>query len=528
MLGKGTRITIINFALIFSVFIGLSLNLSELNKYLHLDEAASLVATSGYTLNEIQQEFSDKKNIQKYSYLNSLISVKNSKSIADTTKSLYKDDPHLTPAYFVLNRLWMQLVGESIPAVRFLPFLFSLATLVSLYYLCLELFQSRITGFFSIAFFCVSPAFWEFIAFARFYSFQMFLALTSTLVLLRALKTGSQLLWIVYASLLSLSFYAYLFSVFTAASHFLYVVINYGSPLKKKLRLFVLSLIAAGISFIPWLFVLLGQKTVSEDKTNWLTLNQSFLANFLSWLHNFSLPFFEIKYIYEPGGPLGKLFLIKIPDILAFLLIAYAFYFLVVTTNKKVWSLIISLVVVTILPLIVLDIYGGSILSVVIRYFLVSYLGIVLTMSHLLSRNCTQGGIRRQRLWSVVLMVLLVSSIFTKSAATFKELKTSALWRETVSTLSQTPDSIIVGDNAYYHVLVSRLAQAPLDAFLVPQSSSIESLEKLIISQEGPIYHLVGTGTELENDLEQSTKFVSEPMLSESGKLVGKQLMVNP
>ena len=97
-----------------------------------------------------------------------------------------------------------------------------------------------------------------------------------------------------------------------------------------------------------------------------------------------------------------------------------------------------------------------------------------------------------------------------------------------MSTLSQTPGSIIVGDNAYYHVRVSHLAQLSLGAFLVPQSPSIESLEQLIVSQTGPVYHLVGTGTELEDVIENSTRLTRIPIYSESGKLVGKQLTVNP
>lgn len=512
--------------LVVVVLLGLVLHLTHLSAFLRYDEAASLVATSGYTLEELRRDFSAEPPLQSFADLDAAIAVDNGRHISDTIATFADDDPHLTPAYFVLNRMWMGVFGDSILSLRGLPFLFSLISVVGLYFLCLELFQSVLVGGLAIAFFILSPVFWNFFTFVRFYSLLIALALTSSLVLLRAIKTRSWVLWSLYGVLLSTSFYTYLFAVFVAIAHLAYVWINHGHPFKKQNRGFALALTAASLSFLPWIGMIAQQTAVSAGKTSWLETEMSLLSRLLAWLHNFSLPFFDIAPLYQPESFLTKLLLIKIPDLIGFLFITYAFYFLIKNTQKNIWTFVVLLTVLTILPLIMLDFQRSMILSIVLRYLLPAYLGIVMAIAHLFSAQLTHTSQRHSASWNFLLLCLLTISLLTLGFDRFQVAQQAQFIKTRATVLSQTAESVIVSDNAYYLVELSYQLDPALKAVLLPQQQPLQSLDTLTQTDSSPIYLFIQDPA-LYAMIEQSNNLVLTPIQDEAGQVITTQLQRN-
>jgi uncharacterized membrane protein len=120
------------------------------------DETFTSLRTSGYTEIEVIKDFLSPQirrieEVQKYQHLNS------EKTLSDTIKSLATEDSQHPPIYYVLARFWAQLFGDSVILMRILPALISLLVFPCIYWLCLELFESSLTGWFAVGLMAISP-----------------------------------------------------------------------------------------------------------------------------------------------------------------------------------------------------------------------------------------------------------------------------------------------------------------------------------------------------------------------------------
>ncbi|WP_035368270.1 glycosyltransferase family 39 protein, partial [Dolichospermum circinale] len=142
--------------IVFLIGLGIFLRFAHLGqKPIWYDEAFTLLGLSGHTVTEVQQEVLNQGVIpiaalDRYQHLNL------DRGVSDTVRYLITSDPQHPPLYYTMVRMWAQVFGDSIVGVRSLSAAISLLIFPSVYWLCLELFESKTVGWVAIALMAVS------------------------------------------------------------------------------------------------------------------------------------------------------------------------------------------------------------------------------------------------------------------------------------------------------------------------------------------------------------------------------------
>jgi uncharacterized membrane protein len=207
------------------IFMGLSIfcrftNLGQ--KIYSSDENWTSVAISGHTLDELKQEVSQNQGIIPISNFDKYQHINLDRGVADTVNYLITSDPQHPPLYYVMVRLWAQVFGDSSAGVRSLSAVISLLIFPTVYWLCLELFDSAVVGWLAMALIAVSPLQLYFAQEARQYTLWMVEILGSSAALLRAMRQENKSNWALYSLSLVLGLYTHLFTGLIMISHGIY------------------------------------------------------------------------------------------------------------------------------------------------------------------------------------------------------------------------------------------------------------------------------------------------------------------
>ncbi len=185
------------------------------------------------------------------------------------------------PMYYIFLRIWTDVFGHSLFALRGMSVFFGVATIIAVYYFVNYTFKDRRAAIISAIFVAVNPFQVQYVTEARMYTMGGFFVVTAGLTLVAALRTqlayyansfnkvlSAQLKkrFLIYYALFVVSsiilIYTHYYLLFTVAALGLYAIlycaINYKFELKKYVWV-VLSGIAMGIGFLPWLKVFLFQ-----------------------------------------------------------------------------------------------------------------------------------------------------------------------------------------------------------------------------------------------------------------------------
>ena len=373
------------------------------------DETFTSLRIAGYTEKEVVENLYDGKiigikDLQKYQRLNE------EKSIGDTIKALAIEEPQHTPFYYLIARGWAQLFGDSVAIIRSLSALISLLAFPCIYWLCIELFKSPVTGWVAIALLSISPFHVLYAQEARPSSLWTVAILLSSAALLRAMRLGKNLSgWGIYTATVIISLYSFLFSGLVIISHGIYVFAIERFRITKTVIAYLIASFIGLLTLVPWLFAVITNLSQTKTTTNWSAAKVSLFTLLTMWAGNFSRIFFDLGL--GSNDSLTK-FLPLIPVILVLLLlIGYAIYFAIRQTPKPVWLFILTLGVVTVLALVLPDLILGGRRSGVARYPIPCYLAIQLAVAHLIATHITHH--HRQKLWQIVLIVLLTGGILS-------------------------------------------------------------------------------------------------------------------
>ena len=179
------------------------------------DEIMTSLRISGYTLTEMQQQLLNGRVINP-EYLQKYQSPNLEKSAIDTIKGLALEESQVVPLYFVIVRFWAGWFGNSLAVMRSLSAFISVLAFPCLYWLCLELFESSLTGWIAIALTAISPVHLLYAQEARPYSLWILITILSSAVLLRTLRVQTRVSWSFYAATVSLGLYTHLFFALVA------------------------------------------------------------------------------------------------------------------------------------------------------------------------------------------------------------------------------------------------------------------------------------------------------------------------
>ncbi|MEH2303276.1 MAG: glycosyltransferase family 39 protein [Nostoc sp.] len=412
----------LRFLIIFLLAMGILFRFFNLDGkvYWH-DETYTSLRISGYTITEVKQQIFNNRVIAGESFAQ-FQGANQHKNLNDTIMTLAKEDSHHPPLYYIIARLWMEIFGNSVTAIRSLSVFISLLVFPCVYWLCRELFNVPLSvpGV-AIALMAISPIHLVYAQEAQEYILWLVTILLSSASLLRAMRLESQdkdelvkkrqrpdlfAIWSIYAVTLTISLYTFLWSGFVAVAHGIYVMSITKFQLTGTVRTYLLASLVGFLAFMPWITIVMGdffQFLISAEK---ITTQSSLIPIFPFLLMQLSRIFFDTDLSLDNFAG----YLIT-PLVLT--LVGYSIYFLCQTTNYKVWLFIIILIVVPALPLILPDLIVGGIRSSSEPYLIPSYLGIQVAVAYLLATQLYNGNVSRRSIWHIIMALVIICGLIS-------------------------------------------------------------------------------------------------------------------
>ncbi|MBN3947710.1 MAG: glycosyltransferase family 39 protein [Nostoc sp. NMS7] len=451
------------------------------------DETYTSLRISGYTINQAKQQLFNNRVIGEESFAQ-FQGVNPEKSLNDTIMTLAKEDSQHPPLYYVIARLWMQIFGNSVTAIRSLSACISLLVFPCVYWLCRELFNVPLSvpGV-AIALIAISPIHLVYAQEAQEYILWLVTILLSSASLLQAMRLESQdvkgrqqpdlfAIWSIYAVTLAISLYTFLWSAFVAVAHGIYVIITAKCQLTETVRTYLLASLIAFLAFMPWLTIVSGEFfkfLISADKT---TTQLSLMPIFPFLMMQLSRIFFDIDLRSD-----NLLNYLITPVFLT--LVGYSIYFLCRTTNYKVWFFLITLIVVPALPLILPSLIAGGVQASTEPYLIPSYLGIQVTVAYLLATQLYNRSMSRQSIWQIIMGLViicgLISSKVSSQAETWWNKGMSYDNSQVAQIINQSTRPLLISDalgNNYGNVFSLSYLLEPKVRFLLVNSQKIPKI----------------------------------------------------
>ncbi|MEH2456069.1 glycosyltransferase family 39 protein [Nostoc sp.] len=421
LLAKANPPTWLKILVIIFIGLGIFFRFAHLGQKIYCcDESWTSVAISGHTVAELKQEVSNHQGtilittFDKYQHINP------DRGVADTVNYLITSDPQHPPLYYVMVRLWAQVFGDSPSGVRSFSAFISLFIFPSVYWLCLELFESPVVGWIAMGLIAVSPLQLFFAQEARQYSLWMVEILVSSAALLRAIRQENKINWVVYALTLTLGLYTHLFTVLVMIAHGIYVVIQQQFRFTKTLLNYLLVSIAAFLMLLPWLIVVIPYISTALELTSgfalkWINNPFELIAIFLIRV---TRTFFDLNltsdiFAFNSLTLEGSLFY-SIPALIFSLsLILYLGLFLVKLPSKKTSLLIFLLGGFPSLLLVIYDLISGGIRSIQVRYQLPLYLSLEIIVAYVLAFHISQEKTWQTKISQFIIVGLLIAGLIS-------------------------------------------------------------------------------------------------------------------
>ena len=372
--------------LAIAILLGIGFRCFEIDRKLYWhDEAYTSIRAAGFTRQEIDDELFQNRivpapELQKYQQ------IKPGSTAANTIHSLALEDPQHPPLYFLMARFWMQQFGSSLTASRSLPALLSLLSLPLMYALAKELFTSNLTALFATALLALSPFDILFAQTARQYSLLTVTVIGSSWLLLRAMRLQSWPNWVLYALSIALGLYTHPFFSLTLIGQGVFVIFYWLLVNKRELQghvinsQFFLSVTAACILYIPWIYVLGTNLQRASATTDWTRVSPGLLYLVKLWTLSFTALFFDLDFGFDSIWT----YLLRLPFIL---LIASAIYQVCRQTSTRNWLFILTSIFVFFLILVLPDLIVGGKRSAVSRYLISCFPGVQLAVAYLLANR---------------------------------------------------------------------------------------------------------------------------------------------
>lgn len=391
------------FILIFTLILGIFFRFAHLDRKVYsADEVRKILWLSGYSSDEFVETLFVGNSItagqlRNYQHPNA------DRNLFDALKVLSHKSEHV-PLHHILTRYWMYIFPNH-PSAKVVSVIISFLAFPALYWLCLELFHSSLTGVVAVALATVNPYYVLTAQNAGSYSLWLVLTFVSSAALLRAMRLGDRFNWLLYALTLALGFYTHFFSVVVALGQGIYVVIVEKFRFKRLIP-YLLSGALSVLLFVPWLIATLTNLGRVDEAASYYSQFKIGIKQFIIAYYT-NIGKFFIDFYHNKGG------IEKILHLLLFVLIVYSIYFLVRQTSLKVWLFVVIMIVLTPILHGVINALSPSAVHIQSRYFLPSFLAIQLSLSFLLASqiDSTKLLLWQKRGWQTIFLLLLFFGI---------------------------------------------------------------------------------------------------------------------
>lgn len=363
--------------------------------------------------------------------------------LVKTWQQLAEDDSQHPPLYYLLTRLTMYVTSSTVLATRLISVIAGILLIPAIYWLSLELFNSKAAASLSAALVAVSPFQYLYAQEAREYSmWALAIALTSA-TLLKALRKNNPANWLIYAATLTAGLYTCILTFLVIASHSLYVIwqtlVLYQEKRSARafiaFRNFAISTAASLLMFLPWL-----SGITKIDAASWTAKPMPILALGKIWAGNITRLFFDLNL--DATDPL---IYTAIPVLLSLALVGYTLIWSLGHMPRSALIFLGLLGGITVLAFVGPDLFLGGRRSSVSRYFIPAYVCLQVAIAYLLTQKTSQTLWRRAT--AGILIAGFISCLASIPADTWWHKKNSHLNPEVARTVNQAPSSLLISSN---------------------------------------------------------------------------------
>ena len=158
------------------------------------------------------------------------------------------------PFYYIISYYWTRLFGESLYAIRSLPVVIGLISILALYMLVCPPLGEEV-ALISSGFLAISPMFIHFNQLARNFSLMTLLVILSFMLLFKLYKSFERKFAVLYGIALFLSIFTHYYAIFFVLTQVLIILMLEFRGEKHFLR-WVLIFTTVAVCYLPWLPVL--------------------------------------------------------------------------------------------------------------------------------------------------------------------------------------------------------------------------------------------------------------------------------
>ena len=344
------------------------------SKVYWVDEVYSSLRIIGETEGDIKPRLkAHAGEIRTLGDLRSEYKINEEGGFSSTLHSLYVDDPHHCPLYYLMSRVWAKITEPSPYQLRLFSVLLSLLAIPTMLWLCFEFGLALTPALFITALLSLSPLLIIYAQQAREYGFWCAVLLAWTAALIRACKTNSFKAWSAYALLTCVAPYTYLFSAIVIPCHALYIWVKFKTPLQPR---YIGATLLGLLGFAPWGWVVISKTGQVVEANYWSIDRQLPLTDYVQLLFlNITRPFLDMgltvsSRLSEQGALFGLSFLVL-------LIIFYSLWSFRRRHPSPEGLLLIALVLFMLAGFLLLDLLKASRTATVPRYMMMSWTSLI-------------------------------------------------------------------------------------------------------------------------------------------------------
>ena len=351
-------------------------------------------------------------------------------------KALAFEDPQHPPLYYVLDRWWIRVAGDTVADRRALSAIVGTLAIGIAYLLGAEVGGTVLAGLVFAALFALSPFQIIYSQEAREYSLWGFAVLTSTWLLLRALRLGNAAIWGWYALSLVIGLYTDLLFANVLLGHAA-IVLKFARHQWRPMAVFGVATLAALAAFAPWLVaVVRGAGLLTNNPFLGASLPVSVYA--AKWAFNASTVFIDLEYRY----PIATVLLLIVGGIWV-----YSTIILIRSAHMREAIVVAALIVPSSAVMLALDLLHHESRATAGRYLVPTWIGLELLVA--LGVAASIGSSMRVSRIGTLIFVFLASvgalSAIADSPADWSWSDTSvAPIRPVARIINDTPRSVVV------------------------------------------------------------------------------------
>jgi uncharacterized membrane protein len=393
--------------ILLSIILGIFFRFHALDTRVYSnDETFSSLQIFGYDLaSVIDGPTLTVDELQSYQHVNP------NESFANSFQRLISKPYVYPPLYPVLMQIWARFWSNYLdsPAViqRSFSAAISLFALIGVYWLCLELSNSRTMAWIAVALIAISPFHVQYAQIVRTYSLTIVSTLLSSAMLFRAMRLNTRLNWSAYAVTVAFGLYSNLLFGFVAIAHGAYVLLAEKIRLSKRFWLYLTYSMAGVAAFLPWFYLFITRPGLLTYSVGQVLADTSLSSLVKTWITNISSIFLDI---YDPWvnfvQPLKPFQQLLTLFILA--LVGCALYFVCRKASQPIRLLTLSLIIFGGLLLMLKDVVSGGTFSTRLRYMIPYVLGVEIAVSYLLASQLQSKRSFSRKISQMALTLLLL------------------------------------------------------------------------------------------------------------------------